>query len=183
MFAAGYAAAAILKHRHLDSSYDLAIFDQAVWHMSRFEGPASSVRGMTSLFGDHFHPVIALFAPLLWLTSSAETLLVAQAVLLAASIVPVYLFARSRLASGPALAIAIAYGLFWGMQQTATFDVHEAAFAPLAVALLLLAVDRKRWGWAWAAALGAYLFVLGERRRGAVLWRSACWPSRRSSAW
>ena len=47
--------------------------------------------------------------------------------------------------------------------------MHEAAFAPLAVALLLLAVDRKQWGWAWAAALGAYLFVQGERRRGAVL--------------
>jgi uncharacterized membrane protein len=184
-FAAAYAAAAILKHRHFNSSYDLAIYDQAIWHLSRFEAPASSFRGMSNLFGDHFHPIIVLLAPLFWLTRSAEALLVAQALLLAASIVPVFLFARDRLAPGPALAVSIAYGFFWGLQQTATFDVHEAAFAPLAVGVLLLAMDRKQWRWFWAAAitvaavkedlspflafLGGYLIVNGERRRGAIL--------------
>ena len=184
-FAVGYSAYAILKHRHFGSSYDLAIYDQAIWHLSRFEPPASSFRGMSNLFGDHFHPVIVLFAPLFWVVPSAETLIVAQAVLLAASIVPVFLYARDRLAYGPALAMSIADGLFWGMQQTATFDVHEAAFAPLAVGLLLFAMQRRRWPWFWAAAiavasvkedlspflafLGAYLFVRRERGRGTIL--------------
>ena len=184
-FAVGYALLAVLKHRHFDSSYDLAIYDQAIWHLSRFEPPASSIRGLSSIFGDHFHPILLLLAPLFWIAPSVETLLVAQAVLLAASIVPVFLYARDRLAHGPALALAIAYGFFWAMQQTASFDVHEAAFAPLAVGLLLLAMERRQWSWFWSAAvvvalvkedmppflafLGAYLFFRGERRRGAIL--------------
>ena len=52
---------------------------------------------MTNLFGDHFHPVIVLFAPLFWIAPAAETLLVAQAALLALSIVPVFVYARDRL--------------------------------------------------------------------------------------
>src|SRR5712691_4024522 len=150
--AAGYGVYALLKHWHFDSSYDLAIYDQAVWQLSRFERPASSIRGLPNVFGDHFHPIIALFAPLFWVAPFSLTKKVAQAILLAASVVPVFLFARDRLPYGPALAMCVAYGLFWGMQQTAIFDVHEAAFAPLAVGLLLLAMDRRRWLWFWAAA-------------------------------
>jgi uncharacterized membrane protein len=153
-FAVAYGAIALLKHWHFNSSYDLAIYDQAVWHLSRFEPPASSFRGMTNLFGDHFHPVIVLFAPLFWVVSAAETLLAAQAVLLAISIIPVFLYARDRLPRGSAVAIAVAYGLFWGMQQTASFDVHEAAFAPLAVASLVVAMERKQWRWFYIAAIG-----------------------------
>lgn len=184
-FAAAYAISAVVRHWRFDSSYDLAIYDQAVWHLSRFEPPASSIRGMTNLFGDHFHPVIVLFAPLFWIAPAAETLLVAQAALLALSIVPVFVYARDRLPHGIALAMAVAYGLFWGMQQTAVFDVHEAAFAPLAVASLLLAMDRKAWRWFYVAAVavaavkedltpflmcvGAYLWLRGERWRGGAL--------------
>jgi uncharacterized membrane protein len=184
-FAVAYGISSVLRHRHFDSSYDLAIYDQAIWHLSRFEAPASAVRGMSSVFGDHFHPVIAVLAPLFWIAPAAETLIVAQAVLLALSIVPVFLYAGDRLPDGAALGMSIAYGLFWGMQQTATFDFHEAAFAPLAVALLLLAMERKQWPLFWASAvavaavkedlapflafLGGYLCVRGERRRGAIL--------------
>jgi uncharacterized membrane protein len=184
-FAVAYGAIALLKHWHFNSSYDLAIYDQAVWHLSRFEPPASSFRGMTNLFGDHFHPVIVLFAPLFWVVPAAETLLAAQAVLLAISIIPVFVYARDRLPRGSAVAIAVAYGLFWGMQQTASFDVHEAAFAPLAVASLLLAMERKQWRWFCVAAVavaavkedlppflvcvGVYLFLRGERRRGSLV--------------
>ena len=124
--------------------------------------------------------------PLFWVAPFAETLIVAQAVLLAASVALVFLYSVIGFAHGPALAVSAAYGLFCGMQQTAIFDVHEAAFAPLAVALLLLAMERRRWPWFWAAVVmvlgvkedlappflvlvGAYLLVRGERRRGAIL--------------
>ena len=164
---------------------DLGIFDQVVWHLSRFEAPASSVRGFSNFLGDHFFPVLVLFAPLYWLAPRPETLIVAQAVLFAASIVPVYLFTRDRLERGPALAMAVAYGLFWGLQRAAAFDVHETAFAPLAIATAILAMDRRRWllFWITTAAMvfikedlipllggfGVYLILQGERRRGATL--------------
>ncbi|HZT77473.1 MAG TPA: DUF2079 domain-containing protein [Vicinamibacterales bacterium] len=189
IFAIVYAAVGLVRHWAFESSYDLAIFDQAIWHVSRFESPASSVRGYANLFGDHFSPVLVLLAPLYWIAPRPETLIVAQAVLLALSIVPVAAYARERLPSRAALLLTIAYGLFWGLQRAAAFDFHEIAFAPLAVATLILARHRRRWGW-FAAAIaalvctkedliplvvfvGLYLIVAGERRAGAIVAASA----------
>ena len=115
LFAVGYALYGLFRHWHFGSSaFDLGIFDQAVWHLSRLELPASTIRGVSNLFGDHFHPVIALFAPLYWIASGPETLIAAQAALLAASIIPVFLYLRDRLPLGAAYALAVAYALFWG---------------------------------------------------------------------
>ena len=83
-FGAGYALYGLFRHWHFGSSaYDMGIFDQVVWHLSRFEAPASSVRGFSNFLGDHFFPVIALFAPLYWIAPRPESLIVAQAVLVA----------------------------------------------------------------------------------------------------
>jgi len=153
-FAAGYSVYGLFRHWHFDSgAFDLGIFDQVVWHLSRFEVPASTVRGYSNILGDHFSPILALLAPLYWIAPRAETLIIAQAVLLALSIVPVFVYARRRLAPGPAYALAIAYGLFWGMQRAATFDFHEVAFAPLIIATAILALDDERWPLFWAMAL------------------------------
>lgn len=57
-----YGAAYALLFRHWQfgsSAFDLGIFDQAVWHLSRFEAPASTISGFTNILGDHFHPVTA----------------------------------------------------------------------------------------------------------------------------
>src|ERR1700683_4431825 len=175
----------LFRHWHFGSGYDLAIFDQAVWHLSRFEAAASTISGHSNILGDHFSPVLAFFAPLYWIAPAPETLIVAQAILLASSIVPVFLFIRDRLPPGVTVAFCAAYGLFWGMQRTALSDVHEMAFAPVLVATAILAIERRRWRLLWivsallmlvkedlipfAASCGVYLAYLGERRRGALL--------------
>jgi uncharacterized membrane protein len=180
-----YALTSVFRHRHFDSSLDLAIFDQAVWHFSRFEAAASSIKGFPSIFADHFHPIIALLGPAYRIWPSAETLLVAQAVLFGASVVPVFAFLRRRLPWRIALALAAAYGLFWGLQRAATFDFHEMAFAPLAIATVVEAMDRRAWTRFWIACValalvkedlipvltgvGLYLAASGDRRRGLVL--------------
>jgi uncharacterized membrane protein len=184
-FGVAYALYGLFRHWHFGSSaFDLGLFDQVVWHLSRFEAPASSIRGFSNFLGDHFFPVIALFAPLYWIRPGPDTLIAAQATLFAASIVPVFLFIRTRLPAGPAFAMASAYGCFWGIQRAAAFDVHEAAFAPLAIASAILALDRRRWPWFWLsaaamllikedhipllAAFGIYLVIRGDRRQGAT---------------
>jgi uncharacterized membrane protein len=184
-FAGIYSLEALLRHWSFGSGFDLAIYDQAVWHFSRLETPTSSIRGYVNIFGDHWHPVLMLLAPLYWILASASTLLVAQGCLLALSIVPVFLHLRGRLGDRNALLLSSAYGFFWGLQQAAAFDVHEFAFAPLFVATAILALDRRRWPLFWAmmvalgltkedllplvAWFGVYLWWHGERRRGAVL--------------
>lgn len=184
-FSIAYALVSLFRHWHFDSGYDLAIFDQFIWHLSRLEAPASSVRGYANILGDHFHPIVFLLAPLYWIKAAPETLLIAQAVLLGASILPVYLFARTRLSRRDTVLLSVAYGSFWGMQRTAWFDFHEAAFAPLIVATAILAVSRGQWTRVWiacvlmclikedmiplAAGFGAYMFGGGARRQGVAL--------------
>ena len=159
LFAAAYTLAGLFRHWHFGSNaYDLGIFDQAVWHLSRFEAPASTISGFTNVLGDHFYPIIAAFAPLYWVAPAPETLIVAQAILFALSAIPVFLYLRDRLPQGPALTLTCAYGLFWGMQRAVVFDVHEVAFAPLIIATAILALDRRRWG-VLAVALGALMLV------------------------
>jgi uncharacterized membrane protein len=186
LFTVIYSLIGVFRHWQFGSSaFDLGIFDQAVWHASRFEAPASTVSGFSNVLGDHFSPMIVVFVPLYWIAPGPETLIVVQALLFAASIVPVFLFLRSRLDSAPSLLFCGAYSLFWGLQRAAAFDVHEIAFAPLLIATAILAVDRRRWALFWATALAIalvkedliplltflaiYLIRIGERRRGWTL--------------
>ena len=185
LFGAGYGLYGLFRHWNFGSSaFDLGIFDQVVWHLSRFEPPGSSIRGFSNFLGDHFFPVIALFAPFYWISAGPATLIVVQALGSAASIVPVYLFARRRLPPWPAMGMAIAYGCFWGIQRAIAFDVHETAFSPLVIAVAILALDQKRWTLFWISAvtmlfikedhiplvagLGGLMVIQGERRRGLI---------------
>ena len=45
-----YAVYAVLRHVHFQTGLDLTIFDQAVWHLSRFEEPASTMKGVVISF-------------------------------------------------------------------------------------------------------------------------------------
>jgi uncharacterized membrane protein len=178
------AIASVIRHVNLGSGLDLAIFDQAVWHYSRFEAPFSSIHG-ENLLGDHFHPLVAVLAPLYWIWSDPRMLVIAQAALVAASIIPVFLFAEPRLGRVGAYLLAGAYALFWGTQVGALYDFHEVAFAPLLIALTILFADRRRWGWFWLTValllgvkedlsiyvvfLGIYLLTLRELRHGLAL--------------
>jgi uncharacterized membrane protein len=185
VFSSVYALCGLFRHwRFGSSAYDLGIFDQAIWHLSRLEAPASTISGFNNILGDHFYPIIAVFTPLYWIAPRPETLILAQAALLAASIVPVFLFARQRLPFGPAATVTVAYGFYWGIQRAAEFDVHEMAFAPLAIASAILAMDQRRWSVFWIAVatlglikedlipliggFGIYLILVGEWRRGAL---------------
>jgi uncharacterized membrane protein len=144
-----YSSLSTLRHQHFTSSaYDLGIFDQAIWQYSQFQAPYSSVRSnrlTENLLGDHFHPIIAVLAPLYWLTDSVEALLIAQALLFAIAIVPIFLFTEKRLGQVAAYLFAISYSIFWGVQKAVEFDFHEIALAVPLTALAIYFIDEKRW--------------------------------------
>jgi len=140
-----YATFALVRHLHWGSGLDVGIFSQAIWHYGNLETPLSTLKGGGNLLGDHFHPLIALLAPVSWIGAESNGLLVAQALLVAASIVPVWVFARERLDRWPAFAIALAYALFWGVWAGVEFEFHELAFAPLPIALAILWGERRQW--------------------------------------
>lgn len=146
VFAVVYAAMSILRHYHFRSSgYDLGIFDQAVWHYSRFEAPASTTRGVANLLGDHFHPILISLAPLYWLYGNVNVLLIAQGILFALAIIPIWLFTNKRLGGFAAYCFSISYAIFWGVQNAVAFDFHEIAFAIPLIAFAIYFIDLKKW--------------------------------------
>jgi uncharacterized membrane protein len=142
-----YAAYVWVRHvRFETTNYDLGIFDQAVRAYSRFEAPIVPLKAPGyNLLGDHFHPLIALFAPLYWIWDDPRTLLLAQAALFAASMVPVARFTERRLGGRRALVVALVYGLSWPLQRAVQFDVHEIALAVPLIAVVIDAIDRRSW--------------------------------------
>jgi uncharacterized membrane protein len=125
------------------------------------------------VLGDHFHPIIAVLAPAYWVWDDPRTLLLAQAALLAVSVVVVLRFATRRLGPRAGLAVAVGYGLGWAVQAMVNFDFHELAFAVPLLAWALDALDRRRDGELLVAAgllllvredMGALVAVLGVLR-------------------
>src|SRR5690348_13474228 len=102
-FTLAYSFFAVMRHLHFETSgMDLGIFDQAVWHYSRFEAPASTINPHSNLLGDHFHPLLMVLAPLYWFFPHVETLLIAQVFLLTLAVFPLYAFALKRVGRWPA---------------------------------------------------------------------------------
>jgi uncharacterized membrane protein len=169
--AVAYSAFALgLYNTFQTSSYDLVIFDQAVRSYAHFDPGISIVKGVHngfgpnfSILGDHWSPILSALAPLYWIYNSPVTLLVAQAVLFALAIPPLWAFTRRAFggggkASAAAYLVSVAYALSWPIASALAFDFHEVAFAPVltAVALERLQAGRLRTA---LIAVGALLLV------------------------
>ncbi len=124
--------------------YDMGIFDQGVWLLSRFHAPFVTVMGR-NLFGDHTSFILLLAVPLYWVWPHAQTLLVLQTCLLAAAAVPVYLLAWRRTASAlVATGLAAAYLLNPALQNGNLEQFHPEAFLVLSVAVAIYAAVESR---------------------------------------
>ena len=129
----------------LTAGYDLGIFDQAVRAYSRFEAPLVPLKGDDfNLLGDHFHPILALLAPLYWIWDDARMLLLAQAAFIALSCVFVWRVARRRFGLTVTTLLVVGYAIGWPLQGLADFDFHEIAFAIPLLAWAIDALDARR---------------------------------------
>ena len=152
-----YSTISVFRYLRRDpTSWDLGIFTEYVKQFAHLHAPIVDIRGPGfNLLGDHFHPIVAVLAPFFLLAPTPVTLLLAQALLTALSVIPVYQAARHLLTQGAAQAITAAYGLSWGLQQLANYDFHEIAFAVplLAASLSALIRGRTRTAIWWALPL------------------------------
>lgn len=179
-----YSAVSLRIHtRLLSNSYDLGIFEQIIRSYAHGQLPVAELLGPDySALGDHFHPILVLLAPFYWLWPTAKTLLVAQAVLIAVSVLPLTVWARRELGDMAAAAIGVCYGVSWGIASAVGYDFHEVAFAVPLLACSLAALGRGRLRAAayWAlplllvkedlgltvAAVGVVIAVRGNRKLG-----------------
>ncbi|MGH2448546.1 MAG: DUF2079 domain-containing protein [Chloroflexota bacterium] len=144
VFAVGYSWMSLLRHAAFEShAFDLGNFDQAVWNTLhgqpfRFTDMATHQHILTTRLAIHVEPIIFLLAPLYLLHSGPQTLLVAQAVVVASGAIPAYLLARAVLhRPWVALVFPLAYLLDPSLQNAVLDDFHPVV---LAAALLLWAV-------------------------------------------
>lgn len=196
---AAYATISLARYLRLaPGSWDLGIYTEYVRQVAHLHPPVVPIRSPGfNLLGDHFQPIVALLAPFFRLFPSPATLLVAQALLTAVSVVPVCRAARELAGTGVSRAAGVAYGFSWGLQEMVSFDFHEIAFAVplLAFSLSALVRGRARAAAWWAvplvfvkedqgftvAAIGLIMLVAGLRGRGALLRRAE--PAEPAQTW
>ncbi|MBT8240120.1 MAG: DUF2079 domain-containing protein, partial [Acidimicrobiia bacterium] len=171
---------------------DLAGFTQSVWLISEGISPTSTI------FGDGVHllelrwsfllyafALPALVIPSSWL-SIAEILLVAQALAVSISVIPIWKLGRvvAHLRVGAATAVCLGFALHPATQAIGTVDFHPEALALPALLSMVYFGSVKRWVPYWIfvavtllaqADLGLViavfaLLILGTDDRVAGLW-------------
>jgi uncharacterized membrane protein len=180
----------ILLRRFLATTFDLVIFDQGIRGYAHFRPPVSVARGISDgqgahfmLLADHWSPVLALLAPLYWIHDRPATLLVAQGVLFALAIPPLWVYTRRRLGAGSAYFVCVAYALSLPVMEAVIFDFHEVAFVPVLTAVM---VERFDAGKRWHGVLAAAALLLVKEDMGLLVagfggylllarWRSEKW--------
>jgi uncharacterized membrane protein len=171
------------------SAYDLSLYDQGIWLLSRFHAPFMTVMG-TDMFAAHTAFIFVLLVPLYWIYPHTAALLVVQTMALALGAVPVYLLGR-RLLNSTVLAIllATAYLLNPAIQQGNLEQFHVEAFevpllgfaiyaavawrprllAAMVVLLLLCKQDEALY----LVPLGLWVLLRRDRRAGTAVIGSA----------
>ncbi len=184
VWAATFIALGWLRHsRFATYGYDLGIYDQGAWLLSRFHS-FITVRGLP-LFGHHANVVLLAFVPFYWLGAGPGFLLVVQVAAQAAGAVGLYLFARDRLGDRWVALLPAAALLLNPTYQYLTWEFfHPDAIAAAALLFAVWAGHARRWGWfalsasvavacredvaLAVAGLGALVWIWGNRKAGAA---------------
>lgn len=136
-------------------SWDLGIFTQTIRAYAELRAPIVPIKGEDYLIlGDHFHPLLALLAPIYAVFPSGFTLLAIQAVLFGLSAGIVTWFAYRSLGRWGG-AIGLASGWSYLIVEAQASQFHEIALAlPLAAMSMGMLLQRRAMGAAlWALPL------------------------------
>ena len=113
--------------------------------MSRGESPFVTLMGR-NLLGDHASLILIFLIPLYWIVPGTMTLLVVQAIVVAAGAISIYLLAKHVLNSG---AMALSAAFLWlanpALNGGAMENFHPDSFLALFIPLCLFAAFTKRW--------------------------------------
>lgn len=150
--AAALCAIVAWRYAIFRNDVDLGIFTQVIAGVGR--GFSSTAEGGTNHLLVHWSPLIAVAWPFLRAFGPVG-LQYFQAIAVAATVFPIWGLARARFAPPAAfsvVAVAAIYPILWA---NGVGDFHEMAFVPLCSAVLVYALDRRRW----SAAIGAALLL------------------------
>lgn len=132
------------------SAYDMGIEDNVVFNAMRGELlKASPIFGPDGTHLGHHATFFAyLLVPFYAIAPRAETLLIIQATLIGAAVIPLFLFARNRLGPYQAVMIAAMYVIYAPLHGANLYDFH---YPPLGIGFvfwLAYLVDIGKYRWA-----------------------------------
>jgi uncharacterized membrane protein len=166
LFAVIFGKLGVQQHRNFGTwSYDMGIYDQGFWLVSRGGQSFMTVRGM-EFWGHHVNLIVLAFVPFYWLGAGPSFLYVAQAVGIAVAAFPVYLIARDRFAKPwMGLLFAVVYLMYAPIQwmSWANFHPESLVIAPLLYAWWFAAQRR------WRGMFIALLVALSVREDAALV--------------
>ena len=142
---------------HASPTYDFGIFSQMYYYMKETGLPFTTCErdGLLSHFDVHVSPIYYLFLPFYALFPSPITLQVCQALMLAVSLIPLYLLARKKGLSPLCTALLCGALAFYPAFAGGTYyDLHENKFlTPCLLFLFYFTETKKPIGMAVSALL------------------------------
>ncbi len=164
------------------SAYDVGLYDQGIWLLSRFQAPFTTIKGV-NLFGDHASLYSLLLAPFFWLWPNINLLYIMQTILLALGAIPLFLYARQRLNSSfLALAVGLSFLLYPALQNMNLENFHPEVMALFFLTMTVYFMLQKNFRWFYpflilsvlgkedigltAAFIGLYLLIIKEKEHG-----------------
>jgi uncharacterized membrane protein len=181
VFAVVFGRLGVQHHRNFGTwAYDMGIYDQGFWLVSRGGQSFITVRGL-EFWGHHVNLIAIAFAPFYWLGAGPEFLYVVQAAALGAGAIPTYLIARDRFATRApniapwlALSFAVVYLMYAPIQWISWANFHPEALVVTPFLFAWWFAQRRRW----TAFFVALVIALSTREdtalavvvMGLVLW-------------
>lgn len=141
-----------LRHEVFHTSFDMAIFVQAIWNTLHGAFLYSSIKGGICILADHFSPILAVLALPYALWPDPKFLLLLQAAAVASSVFPIFFLAKEQWRQDSlAVLFVIAFALYLPVRNAVRFDFHAE----------LLATPALLWVFIWLGKGKTFLSSLG----------------------
>jgi uncharacterized membrane protein len=142
------------------AGFDMGIYDQGLWLLSRFREPFVTVRGL-NYFGHHANYATIVLVPAYWLGAGPRFLYLFETAVLAAGAVPIWLLARERLKSEwLSVTLAASYLLHPAVGWINWWHFHPDAL--LITPLLYAYWFATRQCWKWFALCAGLVMLTKE---------------------
>ena len=145
--------ASSLRHNLFQSSFDLAIFDNAIYLISQGQTSFVTFRGL-HILGDHAALIVYPIAWLYKIYPSIYWLFAIQALSLSGGAIPIYYLSRATgLIESQGKTLVLAYLLYPAIFNVNLFDFHPEVIAVPAILAAILAAKLDRFWWFIAALI------------------------------
>ncbi|SFQ27280.1 DUF2079 domain-containing protein [Hymenobacter arizonensis] len=156
LFGVAYGLLSLVNHYLFRTyTYDLGIYNQALWDYAHLRLNANSVIRYNNLFSDHLTLVQLFWGPLYWLFGSYTLMLVQIGLMLLGGFgaYRLHVLRTQGAQPGAALALLVLFLSTWGIYSALAFDYHDNVVAAMLLPWLLYYLEADRRGRATVVAL------------------------------